>query len=32
MAQGQSTGDAARALAELTGRPRRDIYHLITRG
>ncbi len=32
MAQGQSTGDAARALAELTGRPRREIYNLIARG
>jgi len=31
-AQGQSTGDAARALAELTGRPRREIYNLISRG
>jgi 16S rRNA (cytidine1402-2'-O)-methyltransferase len=31
-AKGQSTGDAARALAELTGRPRREIYNLIARG
>jgi 16S rRNA (cytidine1402-2'-O)-methyltransferase len=31
LAQGQSTGDAARALAEVTGRPRRDIYNLIAR-
>jgi 16S rRNA (cytidine1402-2'-O)-methyltransferase len=30
-AAGQSTGDAARALAELTGRPRREIYNLISR-
>ncbi len=30
-ATGQSTGDAARALAELTGRPRREIYNLITK-
>jgi len=29
---GQSTGDAARALAEITGRSRRDIYNLISRG
>jgi 16S rRNA (cytidine1402-2'-O)-methyltransferase len=32
IAEGQSTGDAARALAELTGRPRREIYNLISRG
>jgi 16S rRNA (cytidine1402-2'-O)-methyltransferase len=31
MARGQSTGDAARALAEVTGRPRREIYNLISR-
>ena len=31
IAAGQSTGDAARALAELTGRPRREIYNLISR-
>jgi len=31
MAAGQSTGDAARALAETTGRPRREIYNLIAR-
>jgi 16S rRNA (cytidine1402-2'-O)-methyltransferase len=31
-ATGQSTGDAARALAELTGRPRREIYNLISKG
>ncbi len=30
-AAGRSTGDAARALAEITGRPRREIYNLITR-
>jgi 16S rRNA (cytidine1402-2'-O)-methyltransferase len=30
IAEGQSTSDAARALAELTGRPRRDVYKLIT--
>lgn len=30
-AAGQSTGDAARALAETTGRPRREIYNLIAR-
>jgi 16S rRNA (cytidine1402-2'-O)-methyltransferase len=30
-AAGQSTGDAARALAELTGRPRREIYNLISK-
>jgi 16S rRNA (cytidine1402-2'-O)-methyltransferase len=29
IAEGQSTSDAARALAELTGRPRRDVYKLI---
>ena len=28
---GSSTGDAARALAEITGRPRREIYNLISR-
>jgi 16S rRNA (cytidine1402-2'-O)-methyltransferase len=28
--EGQSTRDAARALAEMTGRPRRDVYKLIT--
>jgi 16S rRNA (cytidine1402-2'-O)-methyltransferase len=32
MAAGQSTGDAARALAETTGRPRREIDNLISRG
>jgi 16S rRNA (cytidine1402-2'-O)-methyltransferase len=32
IADGQSPGDAARALATLTGRPRRDIYNLIVRG
>lgn len=31
-ATGLSTGDVARQLAELTGRPRRDIYNLISRG
>ncbi|HVV50148.1 MAG TPA: 16S rRNA (cytidine(1402)-2'-O)-methyltransferase [Polyangia bacterium] len=31
IADGQSTGDAARALAATTGRPRREIYNLITR-
>jgi 16S rRNA (cytidine1402-2'-O)-methyltransferase len=31
IADGRSTGDAARALAELTGRPRREIYNLISR-
>ncbi|HEX3906275.1 MAG TPA: 16S rRNA (cytidine(1402)-2'-O)-methyltransferase [Polyangia bacterium] len=31
-AAGRSTGDAARALAEITGRPRREIYNLISRG
>jgi len=31
IAAGQSTGDAARALAETTGRPRREIYNLIAR-
>ena len=31
IAEGQSTSDAARALAELTGRPRREIYALISR-
>jgi len=30
IADGQSTSDAARALAEMTGRPRRDVYKLIT--
>ncbi len=30
IAEGQSTRDAARALAEMTGRPRRDVYKLIT--
>ena len=30
IAQGQSTRDAARELAALTGRPRRDVYKLIT--
>jgi 16S rRNA (cytidine1402-2'-O)-methyltransferase len=30
-AAGHSTGDAARALAEITGRPRREIYNLISR-
>jgi 16S rRNA (cytidine1402-2'-O)-methyltransferase len=30
IAEGQSTGDAARALAAQTGRPRRDVYKLIT--
>ncbi len=30
IAEGQSTSDASRALAELTGRPRRDVYKLIT--
>jgi 16S rRNA (cytidine1402-2'-O)-methyltransferase len=30
-AAGQSTGDAARELAALTGRARRDIYNLISR-
>ena len=30
IAEGQSTSDAARALAEMTGRPRRDVYKLIT--
>jgi len=29
IADGQSTRDAARVLAELTGRPRRDVYNLI---
>jgi 16S rRNA (cytidine1402-2'-O)-methyltransferase len=29
IAEGQSTRDAARVLAELTGRPRRDVYNLI---
>jgi 16S rRNA (cytidine1402-2'-O)-methyltransferase len=29
IADGQSTGDAARALAAITGRPRRDVYKLI---
>ncbi len=32
IAAGHSTADAARALAETTGRPRRDIYNLIARG
>jgi 16S rRNA (cytidine1402-2'-O)-methyltransferase len=31
VAAGQSTGDAARALAEVTGRPRREIYNLIAK-
>ncbi len=31
IAGGQSTGDAARRLATLTGRPRREIYNLISR-
>jgi hypothetical protein len=31
IAAGQSTGGAARELATLTGRPRRDIYNLISR-
>lgn len=31
IASGQSTGDAARTLAEITGRPRREIYNLIAR-
>jgi 16S rRNA (cytidine1402-2'-O)-methyltransferase len=31
IAAGQSTGDAARALAAATGRPRREIYNLISR-
>jgi 16S rRNA (cytidine1402-2'-O)-methyltransferase len=31
IAGGQSTGDAARTLASLTGRPRREIYNLISR-
>jgi len=31
IADGQSPGDAARAIATLTGRPRRDIYNLIAR-
>lgn len=31
IAGGLSTGDAARELATLTGRPRRDIYNLISR-
>jgi 16S rRNA (cytidine1402-2'-O)-methyltransferase len=31
IAAGQSTGDAARSLAQLTGRPRREIYNLISR-
>jgi 16S rRNA (cytidine1402-2'-O)-methyltransferase len=30
-ANGQSTSDAARALAEITGRPRREIYALISK-
>jgi 16S rRNA (cytidine1402-2'-O)-methyltransferase len=30
IADGQSTSDAARVLAEMTGRPRRDVYKLIT--
>jgi 16S rRNA (cytidine1402-2'-O)-methyltransferase len=30
-AAGHSTGDAARALAEITGRARREIYNLISR-
>jgi 16S rRNA (cytidine1402-2'-O)-methyltransferase len=31
IADGQAPGDAARALATLTGRPRREIYNLIAR-
>jgi 16S rRNA (cytidine1402-2'-O)-methyltransferase len=31
LAEGQSTGSVARALAELTGRPRREIYNLISK-
>jgi 16S rRNA (cytidine1402-2'-O)-methyltransferase len=31
-AAGRSTGEAARAIAELTGRPRREIYNLISKG
>jgi 16S rRNA (cytidine1402-2'-O)-methyltransferase len=31
VAAGRSTGDAARELATLTGRPRREIYNLISR-
>jgi len=31
IADGQSTGDAARTLASLTGRPRREIYNLISK-
>jgi 16S rRNA (cytidine1402-2'-O)-methyltransferase len=31
IAAGQSTGEAARALAELSGRSRRDVYNLIAR-
>jgi 16S rRNA (cytidine1402-2'-O)-methyltransferase len=30
IAEGQSTKDVARALADMTGRPRRDVYNLIT--
>jgi 16S rRNA (cytidine1402-2'-O)-methyltransferase len=29
-AAGSSTGDAARALAQITGRSRREIYNLIS--
>ncbi|HEY4394302.1 MAG TPA: 16S rRNA (cytidine(1402)-2'-O)-methyltransferase [Polyangia bacterium] len=32
IADGRSTGDVARTLAEVTGRPRREIYNLIARG
>jgi 16S rRNA (cytidine1402-2'-O)-methyltransferase len=31
MAEGRSPSEAARALAEATGRPRRDVYRLLTR-
>jgi 16S rRNA (cytidine1402-2'-O)-methyltransferase len=31
MAEGHSASEAARALAETTGRPRRDVYRLLTR-
>jgi 16S rRNA (cytidine1402-2'-O)-methyltransferase len=31
VAAGQSKGDAARALAQITGRPRREIYNLISK-
>jgi hypothetical protein len=30
IAEGRSTGDAAREIAALTGRQRRDVYKLIT--